>query len=926
MRYFLLYLVLFGTIQFSFAQQKTNPVSINFNNVTVKEAISQLENKTDLNFFYDQNWLEEQDVKIQKYYNNASLHLVLEELLEETNINFLIYNQSVILSKNNFIYKDLPRNFFGKDSLNTQNRIVNQPVFYQEFQTATTARDTTATQEKPLAFIGKENKEKTNEVYKITGVVKAAKTGNPIPFIAVSTVDQSKSVATDANGFYSIKLPVGANELQVSSLEYQKQTRKIMVYSDGSLDFSMLRDVNLLDEVVISGEKKRNIRAAVTGVSSIKMEEVKTVPLVLGERDVIKIATTLPGISNVGEGSQGFNVRGGKTDQNLVLLNEGVIYNPFHFFGFFSAVNPYLVDKADLYKGSIPPEYGGRLSSVFDIQTKKPNLKNFSGEGGIGPVTGNLTASVPIIKDKAGISVGGRATYADWILNALDNEDLKNSEASFYDAFIKYYHKLDEDNSIEANAYYSRDKFSITSDSLNTYDNLMLNLKWEHDFNNDHRASLFVNNSNYGFDINYESRGTNNFDFGYNINETQVKAKFDYNYNSKHTITYGVTGKLYNIKPGEIKPSGPTSVIEPLKIDEEKGLETAVFIGDAFKISDKLLLNAGLRYSFYSALGPGTQNVYEPGLPLSELTQIGVETYDDNETIETYGGLEYRFSARYFLLDDFSVKAGFDTNNQYIHLLSTNTTQSPTDTWKLSNLNIEPQKSKQYSLGFFKNFASDMYEVSLEGYYKTMENMLDYKTGAEVLLNENLETELLQGEGKAYGVEFLIKKTSGKFNGWLGYTYSRSKIKLDGAYQEQRVNNGNFFPTNYDKPHDFSLVLNYKLTKRFSFSANAVYQTGRPITYPVGKFQYGNIEYVTYSDRNAFRIPDYYRLDLGVNIEANHRKGKLAHGFWNISVYNVLGRNNPYNIYFVTEDGKVKGYKSSIFSIPIPTVTYNFKF
>ncbi|MGO3284724.1 MAG: TonB-dependent receptor [Mesonia sp.] len=892
----------------------------------MKQAIIQLESKTETPFFYKEEWLEKPKKKVQKTFNNELLSTILEELLQETNINFLAHNQSIIFSKNNYIYKDLPNNYFGKDSISIPNEFVNKPVFYQEFYNPKNDIDSARTQKRPLAFIGKENKEKTDELYKISGVVRAAETGSPIPFIGVSTTDNSKSVSTDANGFYTMKLPVGESELQVSSLEYQRQTRKIIVYSDGSLNFNMLRDVNLLGEVVISGEKKRNIRAAVTGVSSINMEDVKTVPMVLGERDVIKIVTTLPGITNVGEGAQGFNVRGGKTDQNLVLLDEGVIYNPFHFFGFFSAVNPYLVDKADLYKGSIPAEYGGRLSSVFDIKTKKPNLKKISGEGGIGPVTGNLTASIPIIKEKAGISIGGRATYADWILNTLDDENLKNSEASFYDGFFKYYHKLDKNNTLEANAYYSRDKFSVSSDSLYKYNNLMLNLKWQHTFNSDHRASLLVNNSNYGFDIIYESRGTNDFDFGYNINETEVKAKFDYNYSPKHNITYGLSSKLYNINPGEISPKGKISNIIPLSLQEEKGLESALFIGDAFKVSDKLLLNLGLRYSFYAALGPALANVYDPNLPISEATQIGTETYEKNEIIETDGNLEYRLSARYFLWDHFSVKAGFDTNTQYIHLLSTNTTQSPTDTWKLSNSNIKPQESKQFSLGFFKNFSNDMYEVSIEGYYKTMNNMLDYKTGAEVLLNEKLETQLLQGEGKAYGVEFLIKKTSGKFNGWLGYSYSRSKLKLDSPFEGLKVNDGRYFPTNYDKPHDFSLVLNYKLTKRFSFSANVVYQTGRPITYPVGKYGYGNAEFTLYSDRNAFRIPDYYRLDLGVNIEANHRKGKLLHGFWNISVYNVLGRNNPYNIYFVTENGRVKGYKSSIFSIPIPTISYNFKF
>ena len=338
------------------------------------------------------------------------------------------------------------------------------------------------------------------------------------------------------------------------------------------------------------------------------------------------------------------------------------------------------------------------------------------------------------------------------------------------------------------------------------------------------------------------------------------------------------------------------------------------------------MLDLGLRYSFYMALGPATQNVYAEGIPKSESSIVEVREYGKNESIKTYGGPEYRISGRYLLGNDFSIKAGFNRTIQYLHLLSTNTTQSPTDIWKLSDLNIAPQRANQYSLGFFKNLSGKNVEFSLEGYYKTMDDLLDYKVGAKLILDDDLETDLLQGEGKAYGVEFLVKKNSGRFNGYLGYSYSRSQIKLDSQILQERVNNGEFFPADYDKPHDFSVVANYKLTKRFSFSGNFTYQTGRPITYPIGRYVFAGEEQVLYSDRNQFRIPDYYRLDLGVNIEGNHKLNRLAHSFINISVYNVLGRNDPYSVFFVTEAGDIKAYKTSIFSVPVPTITYNFKF
>ncbi|MCB0466528.1 MAG: TonB-dependent receptor, partial [Aequorivita sp.] len=479
---------------------------------------------------------------------------------------------------------------------------------------------------------------------------------------------------------------------------------------------------------------------------------------------------------------------------------------------------------------------------------------------------------------------------------------------------------------IQGTFYFSKDRFSITSDSIFDYNNRLISLKYGHNFSEKSRAELILVSSQYKYGINYEADANENFNFGYELNEYQVKLNFNYKLSNKHKLSYGLSSKLYSIDPGKIEPIGANSDIEAKTVDQERGLESAVYLADLFEVNDKLLLDIGLRYSFYSALGPATQNVYEEGVPKSESSIIEVKEYGNNEFIKTYGGPEYRISARYLLGNDFSVKAGFNRTIQYMHLLSTNTTQSPTDIWKLSDLNIAPQRANQYSLGFFKNLSGKDVEFSIEGYYKTMQDLLDYKIGAQLILNDNLETELLQGEGKAYGVEFLVKKNSGRFNGYLGYSYSRSQVKLDSQIMQERVNNGEFFPANYDKPHDLSVVANYKLTKRFSFSGNFTYQTGRPITYPIGRYVIAGEEQVLYSDRNQFRIPDYYRLDLGVNIEGNHKLKKLAHSFINISVYNVLGRNNPYSVFFVTEEGQIKAYQTSIFSVPVPTITYNFKF
>ncbi|WP_017494810.1 TonB-dependent receptor plug domain-containing protein [Flavobacterium sp. WG21] len=911
MRIFTLLLLFFGFNQCIYSQDQK--ISINYNNINRIEVLKKIEASTNYKFYFQKEWIDN-NVLISGDYSNKAIQDVLSKIFEDTDLNFFITKNKVILTKNSIIYDK-----FQNDKV----KAGNIPIFFQQYDSVKKNKTDQAT---PIALIGKESIDSETDFYTISGYITDLKDGKPLADITVKAKNTTATTVTNTQGFYSLKLPVGLATIEIESLLYNNTARKIMIYSDGTLDFPIIEKINQLKEVLVKGKNSQNIRTAITGVTTIEAEGVKTVPLVLGERDVLKIALTIPGIKTAGEGSSGFNVRGGKEDQNLMLLDNGTIYNPAHLFGFFSSLNPYTINKVDIYKGGIPSEFGGRLSSVFDITSKNGNTEKFSGEGGIGPVTSNLTASIPVVKGKASLLLGGRATYSDWILKTLDDENLKNSQASFYDLFAKYSHKINKNNTVEGTAYYSKDKYTITPDSLYQYSNRLISLKWKHAFNEKNNSELNVSNSEYKFSIDYQSVNPESFIFKYKINETQASLKFNSELNSKHKFTYGISSKLYNVSPGELSPDGETSIVTPIKVDDEKGLESALFFSDKFKITEKLLLDVGARYSLYAALGASTQKIYKEDVPKTPSTVIEEKTYGNNKVITTYGGFEPRLALRYIFDESLFVKAGFDKNYQYIHLLTNNTTQSPTDTWKLSDLNVKPQSGLQYSLGIFKKLDYKDIELSLEGYYKTSKNILDYKVGANLLLNKDLETELLQGNGKAYGVEFLLKKSTGRLNGWLGYTYSRTFIKLDSKFNDEKVNNGAYFPTNFDKPHDVSIVMNYKFTHRYSFSSNFVYQTGRPITYPIGKYNYNGAEYTLYSDRNKYRIPDYYRLDIGLNIEGNHKIKKLAHSFWNISIYNVLGRNNPYSIFFVTKEGQVKAYQTSIFSVPIPTITYNFKF
>tara|TARA_R110002073_G_scaffold108336_1_gene243300 strand:+ start:6439 stop:9201 length:2763 start_codon:yes stop_codon:yes gene_type:complete len=908
----------FGTLN---AQQVKNleKITLSFKDLSKSEVIKEIEKKSNYYFYFVESWLNDGKL-VSGDYTNVNVNVILGDLFKDTLINYFIYSDSkVVLTLNSVIHDSFPNLVWKSQKVETDPEETSTPIFYSENLKKNSVKSN-------VVRIGKETKNSTKKSYLLTGYARNVNSGEPIPSLAIIVKDKNISAVTNDKGFYSIRLPTGANSVEAKSLGYADLKKTIIIYNNGSYNFLLSESSELLDELVIEADKDKNIKEAVTGITSIKIQEIKNIPLILGERDILKVATTIPGIKTAGEGSAGFNVRGGKADQNLILLDDAVLYNPQHFFGIFSAINPFTTGGVDIFKGSIPSEFGGRLSSVFNIKTKEADYEKTSGQAAVGPVTSNVTIQTPIVKGKSSLIAGGRATYSNWILRSLKEESLNKSSISFYDFNLKYSHKIGENDKLEASGYYSNDSFSITSDSLQSYTNRLMSLKWRHQINDKSYGDLILANSEYKFNIEFDQNSINDFDLDYKINETELKLRMKYLANEKHKIDYGISTKLFNISPGNIKPKGDQSVVIPLEIADERALESAIFVADNFEVSKKLLLNIGFRYSFFSALGASTQNIYDPNQPKSENSITDTQTFKKNEVIKTYSGPEIRSSLRYSLSPSLSIKASYNNTYQYIHTLSNNTTASPTDTWRLSSLNIKPQQANQYSLGLYKNIDGNEYELSLEGYYKKSKNILDYKVGADLLLNQNIETEILQGKGKAYGIEFLMKKNKGRLNGWIGYSYSRSFIKLESEFNEEQVNNGNFFPTNFDKPHDVNIIANYKITKRYSFSANFSYQTGRPVTYPVGSFIFNGAERVLYSDRNKFRIPDYYRLDIGFNVEGNHKLNKVGHSFWNVSIYNVLGRNNPYSVFFVTEAGEIKAYQSSIFSIPIPTITYNITF
>lgn len=735
-------------------------------------------------------------------------------------------------------------------------------------------------------------------------------------------------VSTDHYGYYSLTLPTGLHELTFRSYGMEEQKVTVQLNGSGKLDRNMTYAIRELDEVMIEAERDQNIAGTQMGLSRLDIGTLKALPAFMGEIDVIKAALMLPGVQSVGEGASGFNVRGGSADQNLILINQAPVFNPSHVFGFFSVFNPDLVKSFDLYKSGIPAQFGGRISSVLDIAMKDGNKNKLAGSGGISPVTGRLTVEGPLLGNQNSFIIGARSTYSDWILKRLPGPDLRNSSGGFYDVNAKVNFQLSENDRLDIAAYHSRDRFRFNGDTSYVYRNLNGSVSWKHLFNDQLYGVFSGVISQYNFEIESDEPLSElaAFQLDYAIDYKEAKADFTYIPDVRHQIKLGTNQILYSLRPGEIRPVGQTSEIVREELETEKAWEGSVYFSEEYDVNNRLKIYAGLRYSYYLMYGAQTVYQYADGQPKEESFIVDSTVYNPGEAIRFYHGPEWRFLARYGLSEKSAVKGSLTRMRQYLHMLSNTTSISPTDTWKLSDTHIRPQVADQVSLGYYHNFRQNSIEASAEIYYKWLHDIIEFKNGADLLLNPYIETDIINAKGRAYGVELLVRKERGKLNGWISYTWSRTEVQVNGEFPEERVNEGRFFPANFDLPHNFSFVGNLKLNRRLSFSSNFIYTTGRPITYPVGQYQFGGGTRLYYSFRNQFRIPDYYRWDLSVNIEGNHKIKKLAHSSWSCSIFNVLGRRNPYSVYFVGNSRGIQGYKLSVFGQAITTVTYNFKF
>lgn len=716
---------------------------------------------------------------------------------------------------------------------------------------------------------------------------------------------------TNAYGYYSINLPPGNYDLTVSYVGYSSLIKKISFTQDTNLDFKLSASNNL-DEIIVNAEKgNNNVVNPQMGVEKLNIKDIKNIPVLFGERDILKTLQLLPGIKSAGEGNSGFYVRGGSTDQNLILLDEAPVYNASHLLGFFSTFNSDAIKDVTVYKGGMPAQYGGRLASVLDIRMNDGNKKDYTVEGGIGLISSRLKVEGPIKTEKSSFMISGRRTYADAFLALSSDTSIKNSTLYFYDLNAKTNFFINDKNTIFLSGYFGRDKLGLNQAFGFEWGNATATFRWNHLYTNRLFSNSSIIYSNYNYVIENLLDG-NDFKVNSTIRDFNLKQDFEYAANN-HSIKFGLNAIHHTIAPGKIT-SSQTSSVNNNTIENRRGIELATYVSDEWSATDKLTLAYGLRLSSFALLGPGTFNNYDDEGNISSSKDFS------KEIVKTYLNLEPRLSASYLIDESKSFKGSYTRNTQNLHLMSNSTSTSPTDIYIMSSNNTKPEIADQVALGYFNNFLNNTYEFSAEIYYKWMQNQIEYRNGTDLRGNANVEADLLYGDGRAFGIELFFKKKFGDFNGWIGYTLSKTERQF------AQIDNGRWFNAKQDRTHDVSLVGIYKASKRWTLSSTFVFNTGNAVTFPGGKYQLGGSTVFYYTEKNGYRTPSYHRLDFSATLEG--KPNKKFQSSWSFGVYNLYNRKNAFSIDFQEnpdDPSRTQAVQTSLFGI-IPSITWNFKF
>lgn len=886
-------LLLCYPLQSAFCQESIK-ITGTYNRVSLKEFLEEIENQySNHKFYYLDEWIEK--IKISGKFNNSPIDKVMDNLLAGRGLQFYNHGNGILS-----IVKAVSLSNIGYDNLiekknNRSKRIFGNPSF------------------KPQGKV------------RLTGKIKDGATGDAIIGGSIYITELESGVTTDVNGDYNITLDPGEYHLRYAYIGYQQDNLIVGIYENADLSMDLYEEITKLEEVVVSGEvSDANVSNTQFGAERLSIDRIKSIPAFLGEADVVKAILLLPGVSTAGEGASGFNVRGGNVDQNLVLLDGGLIFNPSHIFGFFSSFNAEIVKDAVLYKGNIPSEYGGRASSVLDVTLIEGNKKKLAGRASAGLTTAKLALEGPIKSGKSSFVLAGRSSFSDWVLQRIPSTQLKNSSASFYDTNLKISQELGQKSRLSLSLYASNDQFSLDVDTVYNWSTFNGSILWDHIFSDKVFSSTTLSKGRYQYNVS-DVRGDNQYELNSAIDYEKAKFVVNVSAGTQHDLSFGMEGTVFKFSPGQLNPM-EGSFLKPITLENEKGLELAGFVSNEFNINHRFSVIAGMRVSTFSNLGPGTVEIYDDSGSRSAETSIGERLYADGETVRQYYGIEPRFSFKSPLSPTSSLKLSYGIANQYLHLISNTAAITPIDIWKMSDTYLKPLRSTQFSLGYFRNFKENTFESSAEVYFKDLDNIVEYIDHADLILNENLETDVLNAKGHAYGLELSIKKNRGRLNGWMSYTFSRSLRKIIAPTDREVVNGGSYFPSNFDKPHDLTVVGNYKISRKFSLSFNFTYSTGRPVTAPLYRYRIGNlISLDQYSERNELRIPDYHRLDVAFTIDTSIKIKRKLDSSWVISLYNLYARRNAYSVFF-RQHFPEGPRKLSVIGTMFPSVTYNVKF
>ena len=764
----------------------------------------------------------------------------------------------------------------------------------------------------------------------LNGVVKNADNQETLSGVNIAFPDLKTGTVSNSYGFYSIKLPEGEHQMQVTYLGYKELVLYISINKNTTRDIELRESSETLEEVTLTANIERlQISRPEMSVNTLEISTIQQLPVVFGEVDVIKSLLLLPGVSNAGEASSGFNVRGGAADQNLILLDEATIYNASHLFGLFSVFNPDAIKSLKLYKGGIPAEYGGRVSSVLDIYQKDGNSNRFEANGGIGLISSRLLLQGPIVKERSTFLIGGRSSYAHLFLKLTDNPN----SAYFYDLNTKVSHRFNDKNRLFFSGYFGRDVFNINESFENTYGNAVLNLRWNHLLKDNIFSNLSMIYSDYSYGLTLDFVG---FNWNSGIKNVNFKYDLEHFFNQTFTFNFGLQSTWYQFNPGEIEPNSDSSGITSSKLTKKYALENSLYFSVEHKFSETLSAEYGLRYSNFLRLGQNQLNLYENQQSVTfnekfgtylKAEPVGIRKLSHSRVEKAFHNLEPRLALAYTLSENNSVKLSYNRMSQYLHLITNTSSPTPLDVWAPSGKYIEPQLLDQVAAGYYQSFAEDEFSLEVESFYKFLRNRIDYIDGADLIANNAIEQVILPGKGRTYGLELLLKKNKGSFTGWFAYTLSRSEQQTPGrTAAEPGINKGRWYATAYDKTHDLSFTGSYDVSQKWSFSANFIFQTGLPTTYPLGQYSFENLTIPVYNDRNSNRLPAYHRLDVSAVYTPQRNKNKWQSS-WNFGLYNIYSRKNAASISFRknVETGMNEAVRLSIFGI-VPSVTYNFKF